>query len=131
MNSIASFTALLAVILLLQFGGITAAIGDSSGVVHSKTKGTTDQCLLQVQKILTPEQIGNLTNMILKSGKGLNQLGLYEGCNELDNFEYVLLSVKQKANDFAVIKIGVWAPVYWNKEEYFTWMTDIMVQFVS
>ena len=117
-------------ILLLLFVIGDASIGDFSKIWHLTPAQTTDECLLQMQNLLTPKQIGDLTNMVLKSGKGLNQLGLYEGCNDLDNFEYVLLSIKQKANNFAIIRVGVWAPKKCASQEYFKWLIDAMINVV-
>ena len=57
--------------------------------------------------------------MVVKSGKGINQLGLFEGWNEEKNLDYVLLSVKNLKTLFRVLTIGVWAPKKCNKEEYY------------
>ena len=58
-------------------------------------------------------------SIVVKSGKGLNQLGLYEGWNAEKNLEYGVLVVRSVSFQFGYLTIGLWVPKKWNQKELF------------
>ena len=69
--------------------------------------------------VLTPNQANDLASMVVKSGKGINQLGFYEDWNEEKYLEYILLVVRNQDKNAGLLSLGVWAPKQWNKKEYY------------
>jgi len=58
--------------------------------------------------------------MVSLSGKGVNQLGLYESCNKDDGFEYALITAKIENVGIALVSLGVCGPKVCNtKENYY------------
>eukprot|EP00345_Euplotes_harpa_P008412 CAMPEP_0168339478 /NCGR_PEP_ID=MMETSP0213-20121227/13478_1 /TAXON_ID=151035 /ORGANISM="Euplotes harpa, Strain FSP1.4" /LENGTH=115 /DNA_ID=CAMNT_0008345503 /DNA_START=11 /DNA_END=358 /DNA_ORIENTATION=- len=105
----------LAVVLLALACLVNAQIrtdevfGGAEGVDSVKVS-PNDDCLKQLQDILTPQFSSALVSMVSMSGKGINQLGLYDACNENPDFEYVLLSVKDKVKKAILMSIGICGP---------------------
>ena len=57
-------------------------------------------------------------SVISKSGRGFNQLGLYDECNSDPTLEYILLVVRSKESDYGYLSIGICIPKQWNQIEY-------------
>ena len=57
-------------------------------------------------------------SIVIKSGKGLNQLGLYEGWNAEKNLEYGVLVARSKETNMGFLTIGLCVPKQWSQKEY-------------
>ena len=85
------------------------------------------KCLEQMRNILTPKYFDTLSSMMLFSGKGINQVGLYDQCKTRNDLDYVMLSVYDADKNQVMVSIGVWGPKQWNTPENYSIITDQLV----
>ena len=101
MKSIQAMSSLVLLLLIITLVSIVstqkvikeATVNDPHAIFELNSNISSEECLKQIQTILTPQQLQTLGAMINLSGKGINQLGLYESCNH-DDLEYTLLYVE-------------------------------------
>ena len=98
---------------------------DPHAVYRFDSSLTSEEWLKQMQGILSPQQLQTLGTMVNLSGKGLNQLGLYESWNG-DDLEYTLLYVELIDFKFALASVGIWAPKQWSSQENYQTITDML-----
>ena len=73
-----------------------------------------DECMQGLQHALTPNGVDMLGQMLLNSGKFVNQYGDPEACRDNPNTKYAIL--KLSGIPFKV-EIGIWAPVGCDSEQ--------------
>ena len=92
---------------------------------------TTEQWLSQMREILTPAKLSTLGDMVNLSGKGPNQLGMYESCNDKQDFEYAVIWVKIADFELSLLRIGVCGPKSWNSKDNYSAIADSLKDFIA
>ena len=90
---------------------------------------STEEWLSQMREILSPSKLSTLGMMINLSGKGPNQLGMYESCNAINDFEYTVISVKILKFKLPIIRIGFWGPKSCDSKENYMVFADTLKDF--
>ena len=66
-------------------------------------------CLQQLRNTLSPAFLKDLTDMLVFSGKGINQLGDFEACQTKD-LDYITLNVGLVEEKFIIARIAICSP---------------------
>jgi peptidoglycan/LPS O-acetylase OafA/YrhL len=72
-----------------------------------------------------------LTTLYTKSGKNNNDIGDYEGCIVLDDFDYVLINFEITQYKMVGARIGLWSPKHCNTPENYSSITDMLKTFAE
>jgi len=83
----------------------------------------SEDCLTMMRETLTPQKIADLMNIISKSGKGINDLGDYEGCRATEGFEYVMINFVIPEFNFIAMRIGTCSPKSCTTPENYSMIT--------
>jgi len=109
----------------------TPSLDDTVAHLKGQQEVGSENCLAMMRETLTPQKIADLMNIISKSGKGINDLGDYEGCRATEGFEYVMINVLLVEGGFIAMRIGTCSPKSCTTPENYSMITTGLQSFVG
>ena len=88
-----------------------------------------NSCLVLLRSIFTPDYFKELADMIMYSGKGVNQLGDFNAC-KTKGLDYVMLNVEVQPQGFRLATVAICSPRKCNTDEHYKGITDKLQEFL-